>query len=204
MGISRSLGAALLALAFGCMGAIADPLDELAALPGMSGTFEQQIIDADGTAVGSSRGRFALRKPSYLRWEVEEPGNQLIISDGETLWQLDRDLDTATRRAVDPAARSPLQLLTASSEELRARYEVVIDGPTVALTPREGGEGDPGFQRLAITLADGRISTLTIDDNLGQVITVVLSGPAGEPPMALFTPELPDHLEWRGSGGALP
>lgn len=195
MGLARWLGAALSALVFGSLPVAADPLDELAALPGMSGRFEQQIIDADGVTVSSSRGSFALRKPSYLRWEIEAPGNQLIISDGATLWQLDRDLDTATRRGIDPAARSPLQLLTASADDLRSSYEVGVAGDTVVLTPRVG---DPGFQRLEIVLNEGRIEALKIDDNLGQIITVRLSGQAGEPPLALFTPELPEHLEWRG------
>lgn len=179
----------------------ADPLEALAALEGMTGRFEQRILDVEGNLVGTSRGRFALRRPERLRWEITHPGNQLLISDGTTVWQYDRDLETATRRPVATGAPSPLQLLTESREALQAAFSISIDGDTVVLEPRADNSG---YRRLSVTLSEGLPTRLEVDDRLEQRISIRLDGEAVVPGLDQFQPRLPDGLEWSGPDPQVP
>lgn len=173
----------------------AGPLEDLAALEGMTGKFQQQITDVEGNLVGASAGHFALRKPELLRWEITHPGNQLLLSDGTTVWQYDRDLETATRHPVTTGAPSPLQLLTESREALEAAFVIAIDGGTLMLEPRDD---NPGYRRLSITFDDGLPTRLNVEDQLEQRISIRLEGEGAVPDLEQFRPRLPAGIEWSG------
>jgi outer membrane lipoprotein carrier protein len=56
--------------------------DLLAPISSLSAQFEQRIIDANGLELQRSSGQFQVAKPNSLRWIVEQPMPQQVISDG--------------------------------------------------------------------------------------------------------------------------
>ena len=57
-----------------------DPLESYQA------TFEQQILDGSGERLQSARGEMWLSRPGLLRWEVEAPYSQTVVSDGDDVY----------------------------------------------------------------------------------------------------------------------
>lgn len=180
----------------------ADVLDELARRDGISGVFSQRVSSDTGDVLAESSGQFALRKPGLFRWQIESPDRQLIVVDGEWLWQHDMDLETLLRRPAPAGEASPLQLLTADRQTLEARYRISEEGEGLRLTPRT----DNDFFSSLLVLSDGNDQLqLVIDDNLGQRVSLDLTlddGPAPEPARFQFTP--PEAVTWLEGAPLLP
>ena len=178
---------------------VADELAVLMTASGMQGQFTQRITDADGDDLGTSKGRFALLRPSFFKWEIESPGSQLIVSDGTYLWQYDRDLETISRRNVPGAGTSPLQLLALDIDALRQDYEVEALDRGLRLIPRQD---NALFQRLDIVLEEGMPTQLDVIDNLDQHLSITLNVEYGElPSIAAFIFMPPEDVELTISDG---
>src|SRR5260370_41789666 len=58
------------------------------------------------------QGTVSFRKPGRMRWEVETPEEQTIVSDGETLYSYDPDLnqvvETPPKQALKSTSATPL------------------------------------------------------------------------------------------------
>ncbi len=107
-----------------------DPLENYHA------TFEQQILDGGGERLQSARGEMWLSRPGMLRWEVEAPYSQTVVSDGEDVYLYDPDLEQVTVQAMDDrVTHTPALLLSGSADELTASYDVFYeqqDGDDIA------------------------------------------------------------------------
>jgi chaperone LolA len=62
--------------------------------------FRQTVTNAAGLQTESAEGTVALARPGRFRWDYRVP-EQLIVSDGTTVWLFDADLAQVT---VRPAA----------------------------------------------------------------------------------------------------
>jgi len=144
----------------------------LTGIESLAGTFQQVIHDQNGVAVSSSSGEFAILRPHFLRWFVREPGEQLIQSDGEFLWQYDLDLETLTRQAVDTGQSSPLRLLIEPEAALASDYTVIREGSRIRLTPHSE---QSGFESVELVFDAGVLEGMDLRDNLGQTIQITLA-----------------------------
>ena len=141
------------------------------AIDQLAGTFTQQLLDENEQLLTLSTGQFALLRPYYFRWDIKEPGRQLLVGDGEYLWQYDQDLDTVLRRPLADQLSSPLGVLLASEGDLEQAYEVTRQGATLRLTPRGN---DPLFTSISVDFNGEVPGTLTLKDSLGQTIVLTL------------------------------
>ena len=152
------------------------------------GDFEQRIDDEYGQMLSTSSGHFALQKPRLFRWEIQSPGTQTFVSDGESLWQQDFDLETSSVDRLDQASRSPLELLMASEDALTIRFDVSrVDG-VLTLAPKE--EGDL-FESITLRDIENNRHEMIIIDGLQQriVITLTIDPTAAPSPGAFVIPE---------------
>lgn len=127
-------------------------------------------------------GLFALKKPSFMRWEYREPENKLAIMDGEHTW-LYLPEDHEVHRGSMPAKTdmSAVMMLT-------GRIRLERDFTARRLSEREAGpEGMAGavvieltpvtpteeFERIILTIDPGalQIRRLTLIDSLGGRMT---------------------------------
>src|SRR5690606_3793823 len=67
----------------------------------LQGKFNQVTRDEQGQMVEENTGTFAIKRPGLLRWHIEKPFEQLLVSDGESLWVYDPDLEQVTINTVD-------------------------------------------------------------------------------------------------------
>ncbi|SCC92676.1 Outer-membrane lipoprotein carrier protein [Thiomonas sp. X19] len=75
-------------------------------------SFTQTAVDEKGKASASSAGSFEFERPGKFRWIYTKPYHQDIVSDGQTIWTYDHDLDQVTVSAQSRAlSGTPAALL---------------------------------------------------------------------------------------------
>lgn len=106
--------------------------DLLANLDTFTADVRQLIVESTGGVLEESQIRFMLRRPHGFYWETLEPFPELIVTDGQSLWNYQPDLLQLTIEDWD-ADRTELaaQLLSGQTEALADEY--LIEAMTSSL-----------------------------------------------------------------------
>jgi outer membrane lipoprotein carrier protein len=143
------------------------------ALTSMRAEFRQSVTDARGELIESAEGTVSLARPGRFRWDYRVP-EQVIVSDGVTVWFHDVELEQVTiRQAADTVEGTPAMLLTGEGD-LRSEFDVSDGGKSEGLVwsrlmPRRA-DGD--FRELRLGFADGQLRRMTLLDRLGQTTEI--------------------------------
>jgi outer membrane lipoprotein carrier protein len=172
----------------------------LDAMNSLQGDFVQTTYDKTGVEQETSSGKFMLMRPGKFYWETREPMPQLLVSNNETIWLYDPDLETVTiREFTDDLRETPALLLSADAEQLRKQFSVARDEKNTAansfiLTPKVT-EGM--FQHLTLVFKNDQLVEFAIKDSLGQMTRCVLSNVQRDKPLAeeKFFFQVPEGVE---------
>jgi outer membrane lipoprotein carrier protein len=192
------LAAALLAAMLPPRSADAAAIDQLRAFAvstrSARGQFTQQQVRSGGRPAEVSAGSFAFSRPGRFRWEVQQPFEQLIVTDGERLHFYDKDLRQVTVRAVgDAIAATPAAILFGAND-LDASFELQEAGSADGLewleaTPKQK---DSGFEKIRIGWRGGLPEAMEVRDAFGQTtrfaFTKIERSPALDPGLFRFVP----------------
>ncbi|MDP9197750.1 MAG: outer membrane lipoprotein chaperone LolA [Pseudomonadota bacterium] len=143
------------------------------ALTSMRAEFRQSVTDSHGKRVESAEGTMSLARPGRFRWDYRVP-EQIIVSDGVTVWFHDVELEQVTiRAAADTIEGTPAMLLTGEGD-LQSEFEVSDGGQAEGLAwsrllPRRA-DGD--FRELRLGFAEGELRRMTLLDRLGQTTEI--------------------------------
>jgi outer membrane lipoprotein carrier protein len=169
----RSLVSAALLLVALVGGARADAVDTLREfvrdVKSGSAEFTQTVTAVDGVKKKQSSGRFEFARPNRFRFQYNKPFEQLIVSDGQTVWIHDADLNQVTVRRIDQAlGATPAALLAGAS--LDKEFELAAQGPQdgidwVQAKPRAK---DSAFQSMRIGFRGKALAAVEILDGFGQ------------------------------------
>jgi outer membrane lipoprotein carrier protein len=77
----------------------------------LSANFRQTVYIASLGQEQKGQGKVYLKKPGRMRWEYEEPEEQLIVSDGELLWIYDPSLNQVVEHNWEQAYPSKVPTL---------------------------------------------------------------------------------------------
>lgn len=154
----------------------AEAVDDLALLLAqrdcLAATFEQTLVDEQGTLLQTSSGTVQAARPNKLRWEISAPDSQLIVSDGQTLWRYEADLQQLIVSSFDDqGAGVPAKLLSGDANAL-AQYDVVEIKGGYQLTARQQ---DNLFGVMRFSFDGSRLTQLQIIDNFAQQTSIQLS-----------------------------
>lgn len=172
------LAAALLVLPGAAAGTSVETLrDYLDSLDTFAAAFTQQRFDEDGELLETAHGTCLIKRPGRFRWTYLEPYAQLILSDGETLWIYDEDLEQVTVSALDERRDDSPAALLAREIDIAAHYRITHleradDSDWFRLEPREPARE---FSAVELALADGEVRAMRLYDNLGQVTALRFS-----------------------------
>ena len=143
------------------------------ALTSMRAEFRQSVTDSRGKLVESAEGTMSLARPGRFRWDYRVP-EQIIVSDGMTVWFHDVELEQVTiREAADTVEGTPAMLLTGEGD-LRSEFDVSDGGTAQGITwsrlmPRRA-DGD--FRELRLGFAKSELRRMTLLDRLGQTTEI--------------------------------
>lgn len=143
----------------------------LASFDSFRADFDQVSGSEDTRRMEESRGSLLLAKPNRFSWIALEPFPQTLISNGETLWIYDPDLEQATRRQVSENDTAvPALILNGQVDELEAQYQIRLlqekdNNQLFELLPFDETSI---FTRIRLLFTDGLIKELQMEDSLGQ------------------------------------
>jgi len=143
----------------------------------MSGSFEQQLIDADNNVVEKSSGTLDIQRPGRFRWAYTEPYEQLLIADGKNVWSYDADLEQVTVKAQKETLASTPALLLGGSSDVLDDFNYMgsfTDGDTewVRLRPKDTASG---FSKVELGFTKDRLTRMLFGDNLEQTTLIALT-----------------------------
>ena len=155
----------------------------LGSVEGLRAEFRQTVTDVRGRVTESADGTVSLARPGRFRWDYRAP-EQLIVSDGVTIWFYDIALEQVTiRPAEQTVTGTPAQLLSGRAD-LAAEFEIADGGEEaglhwIVLRPRRDGSD---FQELRVALAGDELRRMTLLDRLGQTTRLEFERVERNPP----------------------
>jgi outer membrane lipoprotein carrier protein len=194
---------ATLLLTLWMLPAAADPAADAAAarlvqaaigeLRSLRAEFAQTVTDAAGRVIERAAGTMTLARPGRFRWDYRQP-EQLIVSDGVTIWFHDVALEQVTIRAAREAMPGTPAMLLAGDGDLRAEFAIADGGGedglawSVLVPRREDGD----FRELRVGLSNGVLRRMVLLDRLGQNTRIEFDRVVRNPPLEAaefsFTP----------------
>jgi outer membrane lipoprotein carrier protein len=175
-------------------------VERLAPVSDIQGDFIQFVVDARGTRVQETKGRFKAMRPDFFYWATTEPLEQEIFVADDMVTVYDPDLEQATIQAMnEDFSATPSILFNGNAEELSQVFNVEhrsleAGEDQFLLYPKQK---ESLFELLRVRFKGGRISDMRISDSLGQDTTVsfiqtqINTGLSAE----AFQPELPEDTD---------
>jgi outer membrane lipoprotein carrier protein len=145
--------------------------ENLKKLNDVSADFVQHTFDGKGVLLQTQKGKLSLMHPNKFRWESLEPYAQLLVSNGETLWQYDADLEQVTIQTLNKnLSATPALLLSGNAGQIASEYDIysetLQDEQHFVLIPKQV---DVLFDRLRLEFnAKKMLERMVIQDEVGQ------------------------------------
>lgn len=154
-----------------------------------TGSFTQQVVDAQGQARQAQQGEFAFQRPGRFSWHTQQPYEQWVVSDGKLLRQYDPDLAQVTERPVDQSIGASPAAILFGSGSLEQAFEITPQADRDGLswlraTPRSG---DAGFVHVDIGFAQDLPRRLELLDAFGQTTRIGLADITANPDLPADT-----------------
>ncbi|AIW14603.1 outer membrane lipoprotein chaperone LolA [Vibrio tubiashii] len=188
--------AALLLMSFSVMAAPKDELSQrLQKNEGFSADFSQQLISPEGDVVMEGEGNVEIARPSLFRWTTTTPDENVLVSDGKSLWYYSPFIEQVSIYWQEQATeQTPFVLLTRNRASDWDNYNVEQNGDTFTLTP-SAVDSNQGQFKLKID-AKGAVQGFSVVEQDGQQSNfvfnnIVLSKPKPE----RFTFVVPEGVE---------
>ncbi|KGY11966.1 membrane protein [Vibrio tubiashii] len=188
--------AALLLMSFSVMAAPKDELSQrLQKTEGFSADFSQQLISPEGELVMEGEGHVEIARPSLFRWTTTTPDENVLVSDGKSLWYYSPFIEQVSIYWQEQATeQTPFVLLTRNRASDWDNYRVEQQGDIFTLTPTNA-DSNQGQFKLTID-EQGAVQGFSVVEQDGQQSrfefnSIELSKPKAE----RFTFVVPEGVE---------
>ncbi|WP_028022776.1 outer membrane lipoprotein chaperone LolA [Enterovibrio calviensis] len=166
----------------------------LAKLNSFTANFEQIVTSPDGEVISEGEGTLAMKRPNLFNWETVMPDENVLVSDGKTLWYYSPFIEQVTAMWLEDAtSQTPFVLLTRNDPKDWGNYNVKQDGNTFVLSPKQTGNLG---EFVVDVQPDGRISQFAVVEQDGQTSRFALENVKNVLPSdSLFRFTVPDGVE---------
>jgi outer membrane lipoprotein carrier protein len=162
---------------------------------GFSADFSQQVISPEGETVMEGEGTVEIARPSLFRWSTTFPDENLLVSDGKTLWYYSPFIEQVSIYWQEQAAeQTPFVLLTRNRASDWDNYKVTQKGNEFTLVPTAVDSTQGRFQ-INID-AKGIVKGFNVIEQDGQKGLFKFSNvKLGKPKANRFTFTIPKGVE---------
>lgn len=160
--------------------------------------FQQTVVSPQGQTLQDVNGVLKAKRPGLFFWQTEAPLAQTLVSDGQTVWIHDPDLEQVTIQPLDQqVASTPALLLSGEVGSIEEAYTVEriagIGGESAEdfrLLPKAP---DALFDTLTLHFVGETLQAMTLSDSFGQKTLLRFVSPERNPPLpdADFRFEIP-------------
>lgn len=188
--------AVLLLMSFSVFAAPQDELSQrLQKNDGFSADFSQQLISPEGELVMEGQGNVEIARPSLFRWTTTAPDENVLVSDGESLWYYSPFIEQVSIYWQEQATeQTPFVLLTRNRASDWDNYRVEQNGDVFTLTPT-AIDSNQGQFKLIID-AQGAVQGFSVVEQDGQQSNFEFSNiDLNKPKSERFTFAIPEGVE---------
>ncbi|EGX7687105.1 outer membrane lipoprotein chaperone LolA [Vibrio parahaemolyticus] len=196
---AKLFSALVLSISFFSVANAASPKDELnkrlAMNEGFSADFSQQVISPEGETVMEGEGSVEIARPSLFRWSTTFPDENLLVSDGKTLWYYSPFIEQVSIYWQEQATeQTPFVLLTRNRASDWDNYKISQKGNEFTLIPTAVDSTQGQFQ-INID-AKGVVKGFNVIEQDGQKGLFTFSNvKLGKPKADRFTFTVPKDVE---------
>ncbi|EJG1083518.1 outer membrane lipoprotein chaperone LolA [Vibrio parahaemolyticus] len=196
---AKLFSALILSISFFSVANAASPKDELnkrlAMNEGFSADFSQQVISPEGETVMEGEGSVEIARPSLFRWSTTFPDENLLVSDGKTLWYYSPFIEQVSIYWQEQATeQTPFVLLTRNRASDWDNYKISQKGNEFTLIPTAVDSTQGQFQ-INID-AKGVVKGFNVIEQDGQKGLFTFSNvKLGKPKADRFTFTVPKGVE---------
>ena len=163
------------------MACAADGVDQLLAFQRNVSTvravFHQTVTDENGETMQDSTGVVLLSRPGRFRWSYKEPFEQVVVSDGTTVWFYDADLDQVTIRESDGVVGGTEALLFSRNGDIEKEFVLTPEKESLGVewVRARPKEKESSFGAIRIGFKEGVPAGIELQDNFGQTTQLEFS-----------------------------
>lgn len=196
---AKFFSALVLSVSFFSAANAASPKDELnkrlVMNEGFSADFSQQVISPEGETVMEGEGTVEIARPSLFRWSTTFPDENLLVSDGKTLWYYSPFIEQVSIYWQEQATeQTPFVLLTRNRASDWDNYKISQKGNEFTLIPTAIDSTQGQFQINIDT--KGVVKGFNVIEQDGQKGLFTFSNvKLGKPKVDRFTFTIPDGVE---------
>ncbi|MDG2672997.1 outer membrane lipoprotein chaperone LolA [Vibrio parahaemolyticus] len=196
---AKLFSALVLSISFFSVANAASPKDELnkrlAMNEGFSADFSQQVLSPEGETVMEGEGSVEIARPSLFRWSTTFPDENLLVSDGKTLWYYSPFIEQVSIYWQEQATeQTPFVLLTRNRASDWDNYKISQKGNEFTLIPTAVDSTQGQFQ-INID-AKGVVKGFNVIEQDGQKGLFTFSNvKLGKPKADRFTFTVPKGVE---------
>ncbi|EJK2116679.1 outer membrane lipoprotein chaperone LolA [Vibrio navarrensis] len=178
---------------------MASPQEELsnrlAINDGFSAQFSQTVLSPEGETIMEGEGTVEIARPSLFRWNTAFPDENLLVSDGKTLWYYSPFIEQVSIYWQELATeQTPFVLLTRNRASDWQNYRVEQQGNVFTLIPKAVDSTQGQFQ-IDID-AKGIVNGFNVIEQDGQKGLFKFSQvKLGKPNADRFTFAIPEGVE---------
>lgn len=134
--MKKIYGLLLILLSFSVFASPKDVLNaRLSMNQGFSADFIQKVISPDGEVLMQGKGTVEIARPNMFRWATTSPDENLLVSNGKSLWYYTPSIQQVTIYNQQKAtAQTPFILLTRNQPSDWDHYKVTQSGNLFTLT----------------------------------------------------------------------
>ncbi|SON49070.1 outer membrane lipoprotein chaperone LolA [Vibrio tapetis] len=126
--------------------------DRLSLNRGFSADFEQKVSTPEGVVIQEAQGKVEISRPSLFRWTSVVPDENLLVSDGKSLWYYDPFLEQVSIYNQEAAtSQTPFVLLTRNQASDWDNYSVSQIGNSFVL---ESTQADSNQGQFLVDITD--------------------------------------------------
>ena len=129
-----------------------------------------------GSNSGTFKGSMTVQRPNNFRWETTSPSEQLIVANGSSLWIYDKDLQQATKQAVDSqVGNTPALLLSGDPNKIDSNFKITQPYENKNYYVLYPKSDSASFKNLSISFSGGKPVMMVLNDTLGQTTSISFS-----------------------------
>ncbi|MDD1781241.1 outer membrane lipoprotein chaperone LolA [Enterovibrio sp. ZSDZ35] len=166
----------------------------LAKLNSFTAEFDQVVTSPEGDVISEGEGTLAMKRPNLFNWETVTPDENILISDGKTLWYYSPFIEQVTAMWLDDAtSQTPFVLLTRNDPKDWNNYDVEQNGNTFTLSPKQASN----LGEFVVSVEpNGRITQFSVVEQDGQTSKFALENVKNvSPSSSLFSFTVPKGVE---------
>lgn len=139
----------------------------LAQFDGYTASFDQRVVDLQGTVLHKAKGQMSFEQPGKFIWRVTSPEEELLLSNGETVWWYNPFVEQVSifdsKQAVD---KTPFALLVSQDNETWSQFKIVKDNSDFVVQSNSTSEA--AVRELRIRFEGDKLSQILILDRSMQ------------------------------------